>query len=110
MVMRRARRAHRERRTRIAPLLLGVSLAIAAPAAALPPEEEPVAVEESEPPESHARARVADPHDPTRAMHPVRVAAYALHPVGVALDWVLVRPAVWVARQQPFRTIFGYED
>jgi hypothetical protein len=27
-----------------------------------------------------------------------------------ALDWILVRPAVWVVRREPFRTIFGYED
>jgi hypothetical protein len=43
-------------------------------------------------------------------MHPVRVAAYALHPVGVAIDWVVVRPSVWVVRQEPFRTIFGFQE
>jgi hypothetical protein len=53
---------------------------------------------------------VEDPYDPTRAMHPVRVAAYVLHPVGVLLDYTIVRPAVWVVRQEPFRTIFGYGD
>ena len=53
---------------------------------------------------------VPDPYDPTKSAHPVRIAAYVLHPVGVLLDYTIVRPAVWVARQEPFRTIFGYGD
>jgi len=51
-----------------------------------------------------------DDYDPKEAAHPVRIVAYGLHPVGVALDWVIVRPAVWVVRHEPFRTIFGFED
>ena len=51
-----------------------------------------------------------DTHDPNAAAHPLHIVAYALHPVGVALDWIVVRPAVWVVRHEPFRTIFGYED
>lgn len=90
--------------------LLGIALA-AAPARALPPEEEAIDASESVAPvEPHARTRVTDTHDPNRAAHPLRIAAYALHPVGVTLDWVLVRPAVWVAKREPFRTLFGYED
>lgn len=51
----------------------------------------------------------ADDHDARRAGHPLRIVAYALHPVGVALDWLLVRPAHWVVEREPFRTIFGHE-
>lgn len=51
----------------------------------------------------------ADDHDARRAGHPVRIAAYLLHPVGVALDWLIVRPAHWVVEREPFRTIFGHE-
>lgn len=93
--------------------LLGVAL-VAAPARALGPDDEEI--EELEPVETveqgdpHMRTRVVDSHDPSRAAHPLRIAAYALHPVGVTLDWVIVRPAVWVARREPFRTIFGYTD
>jgi hypothetical protein len=84
---------------------------VAAPARALAPEDEELdAIESAVPADPHARTRVSDTHDPNRAAHPVRIAAYALHPVGVALDWMLVRPAVWVAKREPFRTIFGYED
>lgn len=91
--------------------LFGASLFAATPARALAPEDEELeAVEAVEPAEPHMRTRVVDTHDPNRAAHPLRIAAYALHPVGVTLDWVLVRPAVWVVKREPFRTIFGYED
>jgi hypothetical protein len=52
----------------------------------------------------------ADPHDPEEAGNPVRIAAYLLHPVGVALDWLIFRPAHWLVNREPFRTIFGHED
>jgi len=51
----------------------------------------------------------ADDHDSRRSAHPARIAAYLLHPVGVALDWLIVRPAHWVVEREPFRTIFGHE-
>ena len=51
----------------------------------------------------------ADDHDPQRAGHPIRFLAYLVHPVGVALDWLIVRPAHWVVEREPFRTIFGHE-
>ena len=88
-------------------MFLTLSAATLAPRAAraLPPEEEPI--EELEPVESYAPVRVPDDHDPRRAAHPLRIVAYALHPVGVALDYLLVRPAVWTVRREPFRTIFG---
>lgn len=81
-------------------------------ALALGPQEEspPDVVEEIEPVEPYAPIRLADDHDPQRAAHPLRIAAYALHPVGVTLDYLLVRPAVWVVRREPFRTLFGYQD
>jgi len=51
----------------------------------------------------------ADVHDPERAAHPVRIVAYVLHPVGVVLDYLIVRPAHWVVEREPFRTLFGHE-
>lgn len=51
----------------------------------------------------------ADDHDPERAAHPVRIAAYILHPIGVVLDFLIVRPAHWVVEREPFRTLFGHE-
>jgi hypothetical protein len=52
----------------------------------------------------------ADDHDSRRTAHPVRIAAYVLHPVGVVLDWLIVRPAHWVVEREPFRTLFGHES
>jgi hypothetical protein len=52
----------------------------------------------------------ADEHDPEVAGHPLRMIAYALHPVGVAIDYLILRPAHWVVNREPFRTIFGHED
>lgn len=60
-----------------------------------------------------ATPMAADEYDSRRAGHPVRVLAYALHPVGVALDYLIFRPAHWVGSQPVIRTIFGhqvYED
>ena len=52
---------------------------------------------------------VADDYDPQRAGHPLRVAAYMLHPVGVALDWLIFRPAHWLGSQPVLSTLFGHD-
>jgi len=49
-------------------------------------------------------------YDPPNAGHPVRIAGYVLHPVGVIYDYLLLRPAWWVGSYQPFRTLFGRDD
>lgn len=41
------------------------------------------------------------------AGHPVRIAAYILHPVGWLIDRLIFYPAWWIGQKQPFRTIFG---
>ena len=46
-------------------------------------------------------------YEPEQAGHPLRVAAYALHPVGVLVDYCLMRPAYWIVQKEPFTTIFG---
>ena len=53
---------------------------------------------------------VADEYDPKRAGHPLRIIAYVLHPVGVLIDFILLRPAHWLGSQEPLRTIFGHEE
>jgi hypothetical protein len=52
----------------------------------------------------------AHDHDPEESGHPLRIVAYALHPVGVAIDWLVLRPAHWVGHHEPFRTLFGHDD
>ncbi len=51
---------------------------------------------------------VADEYDDSRSGHPLRVAAYLLHPVGVLLDYAIFRPAHWIGSHEPLRTIFGH--
>ena len=52
----------------------------------------------------------ADAHDPEQAGHPVRIAAYVLHPIGVAFDYLIMRPAHWLVNREPFSTIFGHDE
>jgi hypothetical protein len=57
-----------------------------------------------------APAARADEYEADRAGHPVRILAYLLHPVGVLLDYLVMRPAHWLGHQEPFKTLFGHED
>ncbi len=52
----------------------------------------------------------ADPHDSEESGHPVRIAAYVLHPIGVLLDTLIMRPAHWLVHQGPLMTLFGHES
>jgi hypothetical protein len=49
-------------------------------------------------------------YEPLRAGHPLRLVAYALHPVGVILDYVVCRPLYWIGSHEPLRTLFGHES
>ena len=51
----------------------------------------------------------ADRYDPQKAGHPVRILAYALHPVGVMLDLLIFRPAHWIGSKEPLASFFGHE-
>jgi len=55
-------------------------------------------------------AQAADQYDPGEAGHPLRIAAYVVHPMGVVLDYLIMRPAYWVGSQEPWRTLFGRTD
>jgi hypothetical protein len=57
-----------------------------------------------------APAHAGTPYNPRRAGNPVRIAAYALNPVGVVLDYLIFRPAWWIGQHEPFRTIFGVTE
>lgn len=52
----------------------------------------------------------ADDYDESNSGHPLRIIAYVLHPVGVAIDYLLLRPAHWLGSREPLKTIFGHED
>jgi hypothetical protein len=57
-----------------------------------------------------ASPAVSDEYEPRSAGHPLRIAAYVLHPVGVALDYLIFRPAHWIGSKGPLKTIFGHRD
>lgn len=57
-----------------------------------------------------AAPAAADEHDPKETGHPLRIVAFVLHPIGVALDYLILRPAHWLVEREPFRTVFGNED
>jgi hypothetical protein len=57
-----------------------------------------------------AGAARADDYDPHRAGHPLRIVAYALHPVGFMIDYVILRPAHWFVSHEPWRSMFGHTD
>ena len=52
----------------------------------------------------------ADDYDEKNSGHPLRIVAYVLHPVGVAIDYLFLRPAHWLGSHEPLKTIFGHED
>jgi hypothetical protein len=57
-----------------------------------------------------ASPAAADEYDPNYAGHPLRIVAYVLHPFGVMVDYLIMRPAHWVGSHEPFSTIFGHDD
>ncbi len=52
----------------------------------------------------------AGDYDPKRAGHPLKLAYYALYPVGVALDYLIFRPAWHLGQIEPFQTLFGVPE
>ena len=84
-------------------LTLGL-LGIAPPGAE--PEDEG---EGAQPARVHVDASPMANYEPLRAGHPLRVIAYALHPVGVILDYAIFRPFYWIGSHEPLRTLFGQE-
>jgi len=87
-------------------ILLGLPLALSLLGIAPPGASEsgPAPV-----PAERPRAPHVQRYEPLRAGHPLRIIAYALHPVGVILDYAVVRPAHWLGSHEPLRTLFGVE-
>ena len=56
-----------------------------------------------------ATPALADRYEADRAGHPLRIIAYVAHPVGVVVDYLLLRPIHWFGEHEPFSTLFGHE-
>ena len=91
-------------------LLLGGPLSLALLGTAPPdlaPEEAATPVRA---PIARTASRASAGYEPLRAGHPLRIIAYALHPVGVILDYAIFRPAYWIGSHEPIRTLVGQTD
>ena len=54
-----------------------------------------------------ARATAHDAYDDSES-HPLRLAAYAINPVGFALEWLVMRPIHFVVSQPALERVFGH--
>ena len=54
-----------------------------------------------------ATGRAHDAYDDSQS-HPLRLIAYAVHPVGYALEWLVMRPVHFVASQRSLERISGH--
>ena len=52
---------------------------------------------------------VADTYERDHAGHPLRIIAYVLHPFGVLIGFIVLRPAHWLGSQNGMRTVFGHD-
>ena len=52
----------------------------------------------------------ADQYDEEMAGHPLRIVAYAIHPVGAAFEFLIMRPAHWFITREPVKTMVGHQD
>lgn len=57
-----------------------------------------------------ATPALAHDHRSDRAGHPLKIIAVVLHPIGVAIDYAILRPAHWLAEREPVKTLTGHED
>ena len=57
-----------------------------------------------------AAPALGDDYDSRGSGHPLRIAAYVLHPVGLILDTLIFRPAHWLGSLGPIEKFFGHED
>lgn len=57
-----------------------------------------------------APASFADEYDTESAAHPLRFLGYVFHPIGVAFDYLLARPAHFLVHQKGLNTLFGYKE
>ena len=48
-----------------------------------------------------------DAYDDSQS-HPLRLAAYAIKPVGLAVEWLITRPIHFLVSQPPLEPIFGH--
>ena len=91
-------------------LWLAAPLALALLGSAPPELEQPAAEAAAAPAVSMPPKPPPPGYELLRAGHPLRIVAYALHPVGVILDYLILRPAYWIGSHEPIKTLVGQGD
>ena len=51
-----------------------------------------------------------DEYDDYEDTHPLRIAAYPVHAVGYALEWLIARPLHGLMAQPVLKSVFGHEQ
>jgi hypothetical protein len=54
-----------------------------------------------------ATGRAHDTYDDSQS-HPLRLVAYAIHPIGYGLEWLVTRPIHFLVSQPSTERIFGH--
>ena len=100
------------RRSRALWLALPLALALLGigPGGETPEQAQEQAQAEAPPPAAPVAPSPMANYDPQRAGHPLRIVAYVVHPVGVILDYLILRPCYWLGSHEPLRTLFGRDD
>ena len=57
-----------------------------------------------------ATPAAADEFHSEYAGHPLRIAAYVVHPVGVLFETLFSRPAHWLIHSSALKGLFGHTD
>jgi hypothetical protein len=52
----------------------------------------------------------ADDYASGDAGHPLRIAAYVLHPIGWMIDFLIMQPAHKIGNSRPLQKFFGHRD
>ena len=47
------------------------------------------------------------PYEATEAGHPLKIVYYVTYPIGLLIHTLILKPAYWLGKHEPFRTIFG---
>jgi len=57
-----------------------------------------------------ASPAMADDYASDGAGHPLRIAAYVLHPIGWIIDFLILQPAHKIGNSRPLQAFFGHRD
>lgn len=48
-------------------------------------------------------------YEATEAGHPLKILYYITYPIGFLVNTLILKPAYWLGKQEPFKTVFGTE-